>query len=76
MELKEWCARLNKVVNLFNDDQYSEAEKEARALLDCPLPRGHRIRCQLLLAQCVDDWYEAKVMVPTTCASDTVLTCQ
>lgn len=76
MELKEWSARLNKVVVLYNDDQFQEAEEEARTLLNCPLPRGHRIRCQLLLAQCVVDWYEAKVVMQIPCESDTVLTFQ
>ncbi|KAH0028099.1 hypothetical protein KCU78_g3741, partial [Aureobasidium melanogenum] len=63
MSIKEWSIRLNKVVDLFNDEQLPLAEKEARALLNCTgLPDSHRIRCQILLAKCVDDWYEAKML--------------
>lgn len=66
MEIKQWSILLNQVVDLFNDEQLELAEKEARALLDCTgLPDSHRIRCQVLLAKCVDDYHEAKVRTPT-----------
>ncbi|KAG9569067.1 hypothetical protein KCU71_g2858, partial [Aureobasidium melanogenum] len=58
---KGWATRLNNVKFLFNNEKFALAEREARSLLDEPmLPPYYRIQCLVVLAQCLEEWHQAK----------------
>jgi hypothetical protein len=65
---KGWATRLNNVKFLFNNEKFALAEREARSLLDEPmLPPYYRIQCLVVLAQCLEEWHQAKVSILSHC---------
>ncbi|KAH0162293.1 hypothetical protein KCU67_g6001, partial [Aureobasidium melanogenum] len=57
----DWHSRLNEIVQLFHDENYAMCETELRTVLGCPqLPHYYKIRCLIILAQCMDGWFESK----------------
>lgn len=66
-----WEDRTNRVVILFNNEQFALARKEVRVLLDYPeLHPLCRIRCLIVLARAVEDRYQAQVSLTLFYASD------
>lgn len=52
---------IDDAVDLFNDEKYAECEAAVRAILRQGVSRWQKIYCLTLLAECVEDWYEAEV---------------
>ncbi|KAH0162292.1 hypothetical protein KCU67_g6000, partial [Aureobasidium melanogenum] len=62
MEAEKWSVRFSKVVDLFNDGQFSVAAKEARVLLKGPeIPDYYHIRCFILLARSTTELWEVQI---------------
>ncbi|KAH0340763.1 hypothetical protein KCU81_g6679, partial [Aureobasidium melanogenum] len=58
-----WEDRTNRIVILFNNEQFALARKEVRVLLDYPeLHPLCRIRCLIVLARAVEDRYQAQMI--------------
>ncbi|KAH7068464.1 hypothetical protein FB567DRAFT_615196 [Paraphoma chrysanthemicola] len=57
---KDYTKAINELVDLYNTDQLDECLSEAQKLLEDPtLPRYHRIKNLILLANMVETWTEA-----------------
>lgn len=57
---KEYTEAINELVDLYNTDQLDECLSEAHKLLEDPaMPRYHRIKTLILLANMVETWTEA-----------------
>jgi hypothetical protein len=52
---------LDKAVDLFNDGMYPECEAAIRAVLEHSISRWQKMYAIALLADCLDDWYDAEV---------------
>lgn len=73
----DWTARINAIVQLYHDGDFFMCEREARILLDHQqLPRYYNMRCLIIIAQCVENWYESKVNIPVGCLASKFLTCK
>jgi len=60
-------ARIDMAVDMLNEKRYAEAEAATRAVLEHRLSRWQQIYATILLADCMNDWYEAEVS--ETCRS-------
>lgn len=58
---EEIDALLERAVDQFNDELYAEAAATTRAVLEHSVSRWQRIYAVALLADCLDDWYDAEV---------------
>ena len=55
-------ARVRLAITLFNEHRFQDCKRELAAILGYPeLPRYHRIKCHMILAECQNDWYTADV---------------
>jgi len=52
---------INNAVDLYDEGLLPECEAATRAILKHRLSRWQEIYCLALLADCLDDWYEAEV---------------
>jgi hypothetical protein len=55
------AASINQAVDLFDAGKNAECEAATRAVLKHSVSIWQKIYCIALLADCVDDWYDAEV---------------
>jgi hypothetical protein len=56
-----WFEQLREAIRLYNEGHDAECIALVETILSGPLSPYPRVRCHVLLAYALDDWYEAEV---------------